>query len=128
MGIKVHEAMVERPIFVQKGYSVYDVAKMMCRGGFRRLPVVEDNILLGIVTPTDILLHLRRDFTKNKLVSGRTRVEEIMKKEPFTINADADLFSAVSIMKSCKVGGLPVVEDDELIGIITERDIVDALV
>jgi CBS domain-containing protein len=127
-GIKVHEAMVERPIFVQRNYSVYDVAKMMCRGGFRRLPVVEDNILLGIVTPTDILLHLRKDFIKNKLFSDRTRIEEVMKKNPITTNANADLFSAASIMKGDKVGGLPVVEDDELIGILTERDIVDVLI
>lgn len=126
--IKVYEAMIERPIFVHKGYSVYEVAKMMCRGGFRRLPVVEDNILLGVVTPTDILLHLRKNFAENKLVSDRTRIEEVMKKETFTVRADADLFSAISIMKSGRIGGLPVVDEDELVGILTERDIVDALV
>jgi len=128
-GIKVHEAMVERPIFVQRYYSVFDVAKIMCRGGFRRLPVVENNILLGIVTPTDILLHLRKNFgTKNTLISDKTRIEAIMKKEPYTVRPEDDLFTAISIMKTARVGGLPVVDEEELVGIITERDVVDILV
>jgi CBS domain-containing protein len=128
-GIKVHEAMVERPIFVQRHHSVFDVAKMMCRGGFRRLPIVENNILLGIVTPTDILLHLRKNFgTKNTLISDKTRVEVIMKKEPYIVRPEDDLFTAISIMKTARVGGLPVVDEEELVGIITERDVVDILI
>lgn len=128
VGIRIGQVMVERPIFVQRDYNVHDVAKMMCRGGFRRLPVVEDNILLGIVTPTDILLHLKESKMLDSLVSDKTRIEKIMNREVITADADADLFSATSIMASKHVGGLPVTDEEELIGIVTERDIVDALI
>jgi CBS domain-containing protein len=62
------------------------------------------------------------------LVSDKTRIEKIMNKEVITADADADLFSAASIMTSKHVGGLPVTDEEELIGIVTERDIVDALI
>ena len=44
------------------------------------------------------------------------------------LSAEATVSDAISIMKNKKVGGLPVIEDEELVGIITERDILDALV
>ena len=128
LGIKVYEAMVERPIIAKRGHSVYDIAKMMCRGGFRRLPIVEDDILLGIVTPTDILLYLHKNRTDYNLVFDRTRIEKVMNREPVTIREDTDLLSAINVMKKKNVGGLPVVEDDELTGIITERDILEVLI
>lgn len=127
-GIDVDEVMVERPLFARKTYNVYDVSKMMCRGGYRRLPVVEDNILLGIVTPTDILLHLRKKGTEDKLGFDRTRIESVMNKNLITVEGDEDLFYAVKLMRNQSVGGLPVTDDDELIGVVTERDIVDALI
>jgi len=127
-GVKVSEVMVERPFFVRKDYNIYDVAKMMCRGGTRRLPVVENNILLGVVTPTDILMHLRKKGKYEDFFSDKTRIENLMSREAFTTNSEADIFSVVGVMKNAGVGGLPVVDDEELIGIVTERDIVDALI
>jgi CBS domain-containing protein len=125
IGIKVYEVMIEKPIFSERGYNVYDVAKMMCRGGFRRLPIVEDNILLGIATPTDILLHIHKNGIEDKFVFDKTRIERVMNREPVVIREDADLFSAINLMRSKRVGGLPVIEDEELVGMITERDILD---
>jgi predicted transcriptional regulator len=127
-GIRVYEIMVEKPIFARKKYTVHEVAKMMCRGGFRRLPVIEDNILLGIVTPTDILFHLRKKRIEDKLVFDRTPIYEIMNKNVITTGDEEDLFSVAGVMRKANVGGLPVVEDDELVGMITERDILDVLV
>jgi len=126
-GIRVYEAMVERPFLAKRGYTVYDVAKMMCRGGFRRFPVVDDGILVGFVAPSDILLHIYRNSMEDKFVMDKTRIEKVMNRDPVTIHENADLLSAVNAMKSKRVGGLPVVEEDELIGIITERDILEVL-
>ncbi len=128
VGIKVSEIMVERPIFIRKDNNIHDVAKMMCRGGFRRLPVVEDNILLGVVTPIDILKHLYKNKSLNALVTDKTKIEKIMNKDLVTIQFNADLFSAINLMKNIHIGGLPVTDEEELIGIVTKRDIVDALV
>lgn len=127
LGMKVYEAMVEKPMIVKNKYSVYDVAKTICRGGYRRLPVVRDNILMGVVTPYDILLHVRRSGTEKNFPSDKTRIETVMNREPVIIEDDADLFSAINAMRSKRVGGLFVVEDDELVGILTERDILEVL-
>lgn len=128
VGVKVYDVMVERPFFVRKGHNIYDVAKMMCRGGSRRLPVVEDNILIGMVTPTDILMYLHKNSTYKSLFLEKTRVESIMRKEIITIDPESDIFLAANMMKNMHVGGIPVLDDEEIIGIITERDIVDAFV
>ena len=127
LGIKVYEAMIERPMIVKQKYSVYDVAKMMCRGGYRRLPVVNDDILVGIVTPSDILLHIRRHGIEKELYKDKTQISKIMNKEVVVINDDVDLFSAIKAMKSKRVGGLPVVVDDHIVGIITKRDILEVI-
>jgi CBS domain-containing protein len=128
LGLKVYDIMVLKPIFAKRNYSVFEVAKMMCRGGFRRLPVVEDNILIGIATPTDILRHIHRKGIQGKFVFDSSCIEDAMNREVFTIRHDADVISAIDVMRSKNVGGLPVVDGEELAGIITERDILDVLV
>ena len=50
--------MRKKPFFVREDYPIFDVAKIMVRGPYRRLPVVKDGILTGIVTPYDILKYL----------------------------------------------------------------------
>jgi len=127
-GVKVREVMVERPIFVRRDYTVYDVARMMCKGGTRRLPVVENNILLGVVTPVDVLSYLKQKGTYSGFFSDKTRIEDIMKRKTVTIDGGSDVSHAVSLMTGMNVGGLPVIDDEELAGIITQRDIVDAFV
>jgi acetoin utilization protein AcuB len=65
------------------------------------------------------LVELRRE---------KTRTGDIMNKNVLTIAPDVDIYEAVKIMKTNRVGGLPVVEDENLIGIITERDIVNSFI
>jgi len=126
--VSAGEIMTEKPIIAKKDYSVWDVAKMMCRGGFRRLPVTDNGILVGIVTPFDVLSFLVRGerVSKHKLQS--TKIERIMNRFVTTIEPEVPVDTVISVMKNKKVGGLPVVEDEELVGIITERDILNALV
>lgn len=128
LGIRVYEAMVEKPIFAKKDHSAYDVAKMMVRGGFRRLPIVQEGIVVGIVTPADVLLHIDKNNLEDRFVFDKTEVAEMMNKKPVAIGDEADIFSAVRVMKENKVGGLPVIQDDEIVGMITKRDVLDVLI
>ncbi len=125
--VKVSDAMVRRPLTAQESHSVADVAGMLTMGGFRRLPVVKNDILTGLVTPRDVLSFLHEHKLLNKLRNQKQPVSRIMKKNPITVEPDADLYEAVKVMVSRKIGGLPVVEEHELVGIITERDIVDVV-
>jgi predicted transcriptional regulator len=125
--MSVEELMTSKPIIANKEYSVWDAAKMMCRGGFRRLPVTEQGILMGIVTPYDILSYLARGERVSKFKLQNARVKNVMNKFVTTIELESSIDEAVELMRNKKVGGLPVIEDEELVGIITERDILNAL-
>ncbi len=126
-GIKISDVMVRRPMVSQEHNSVADVSRMLAVGGFRRLPVVKNGILTGVVTPRDVLAFLKDNRLLNKLQSQKDDVTSIMKRDVITVEPDMDLHEAVKVMISKKIGGLPVVDDHELMGIITERDIVDVV-
>lgn len=125
-GISIEEMMVYKPIFAKENYNIRDVANMMVKGGFRRLPIVRDGILVGIVTPYDVLKYLKnkrfRGFKKDE-----TKIKEIMSKNPLFVEPEQDVFDVVKIMKENRIGGVPVTEEHELVGIITERDILEAI-
>ncbi len=126
-GLKVSDVMVRKPMVAQDYNSVADVARMMSVGGFRRLPVVKNRILIGIVTPRDILAFLRKNRLLTRLQNQKQEITRIMKSNPVTVEPGMDLSEAVKLMVSRKIGGLPVVEDHELVGIVTERDVVDVV-
>jgi acetoin utilization protein AcuB len=99
----------------------------------RRLPVVKNRRLVGIVTFTDLMR--AQPSPANSLAVWeipalllKTYVSEIMTKELVTISATATIEEAAVLMRQHKIGALPVVEQGALLGIITESDIFDAFV
>jgi len=128
LGIDVGEIMVRTPIVARESYTINEVAKMMCRGGFKTLPVTEENVYLGMVTPIDILSYLYKNKMLYRLRKANRKVLRAMDKDAASVKPGADLYEAVLLMKQNKTSSLPVVEDHDLMGIITARDIVDALV
>lgn len=99
---------------------------------FRRFPVLSEGRLVGIVTDRDL-----RNATASSIVLTEkkyhdflldtVRVESIMTPDPRTVESDADVREAAEAILEMKVGGLPVVSGDELVGIITETDLIRAL-
>ncbi|MEW5986356.1 MAG: CBS domain-containing protein [Chloroflexota bacterium] len=103
--------------------------RLMSEKRIRRLPVLEDGRLVGIVTYGDIRGAEPSEATSlsiwelNYLVS-RLRVEEIMTREPLTTRPEATVGEAAQVMLKNKISGLPVLTSDgKLVGIITESDI-----
>ncbi|MBI4525672.1 MAG: CBS domain-containing protein [Deltaproteobacteria bacterium] len=90
----------------------------MWLGGFRRIPVVEDGQLVGIVTDRDIKEHWGR--------LERTKISEVMTDNPLTVSPESTLEKAAQIMLEKKISGLPVLEQGRLVGIITTSDVVQA--
>jgi CBS domain-containing protein len=97
--------------------SVKDAARALIAGGLSHLPVVEKNKLVGIVTPTDLLIVVEKD-------NPQIAVEEIVRSPCIPIYQAAPLSVALATFRAAKVNALPVLDDNaKLVGIITDRDI-----
>ena len=138
----VADHMTENLITTTPGTPIEGASKIMLRNQFRRLPIVgeerktphpEKEKLVGIVTSTDILEFLgsNRVFDTIKTNSAEealnTPVSEIMEKKVVTINSTSTLGQLYEIMAKNSIGGVPVVDYDELLGIITESDLLKAI-
>jgi len=86
----------------------------------RRLPVVEDGKLLGIVTKSDLL-------GTGKKHAAVTTIANVMTRKPFSVQQEETLETAASLMLKEKISGLPVLDGDRLVGVITESDLFRAL-
>ncbi|MBW9222377.1 CBS domain-containing protein [Methanothermococcus sp. SCGC AD-155-C09] len=127
----VDKYMTQDPIVATPGERLKDVARTMLRNGFRRLPVLSEGKLVGMVTSTDFIRILGSDWAFNHMTTGNVReitnvrVSDIMEKDILMVNPDDSLRSTAEVMINNDIGALPVVgEDNKLKGIITEKDIV----
>ncbi len=124
----VREHMTPNPITIDMTTSVATAHRIMRENGVRHLPVLNANVLVGIITLTDILEAASQDtnrlnvFETNYLVAALP-VEEIMTPDPVTIAPDDTVLEAADLMFQHDIASLPVIEDDTVIGIITETDI-----
>jgi acetoin utilization protein AcuB len=110
--------MTKDPITVTPEDLLIQARLKMEKGNFRRLPVVSDGELLGIITDRDIRQHVG--------LLDRTDVKAAMSKKPVTVTPATTLEASVQILLREKIGGLPVVEKSRLVGMITTSDILQA--
>lgn len=131
--LTVRDWMTPNPITVTPSTTVPEANTLMKQGRIRRLPVVENGKLVGIVTLGDIREASPSDATSlsiyelNYLVAQLT-VEKIMTKDPVTIDPNASVKKAAKLLLEHKIGSLPVMDGGMLVGIITESDIFRVLV
>ena len=127
-GVKVAELMSRKVVTALPTTTIFEAEKTMTKRGFRRLPIVSENKVVGILTVMDILRFFGSGQVFKHLRSGtiiqvlNTHILEIATKEVTTIKPGADIGQAARTMQEKSIGALPVVEDEKLVGIITERD------
>lgn len=132
-GKKVEDIMSRRVTTAPPNTSIETAAKTMLSSGFRRLPVVANKFVCGIITATDIMRYLGNGEAFKKLVTGNVSeafsapISSIMKSDIITVEPDKDLSDTARIMTQNKIGSLPVIKGQELVGIITERDFLMSL-
>jgi len=99
-----------------------DAVKIMAKQGFRRLPIVHEMFLVGIVTATDVL----RAIQGGDMKVLEMPLEAFMTVEPIAVYRSADLTQAIDLMFQHDLGSLPIVSEgtETLAGIVTERDLV----
>ncbi len=133
-GKLVEEYMTRKVITTTPGTTLGDATKIMVRNSFRRLPVVSQGFLEGLLTTRMIIEFIGRNHIFEKIVRNRfdevlkTRVSEIMSKKVPTVKEGTDLGEVARIIEDTGVGTVCVVEDSRLLGIITERDLLRAMV
>ena len=132
-GIKVEEFMSPTVITANGQMSIEKTTKMMVQqGGFRKLPVVQDSILIGMVTASDIMRYLGSGEAFGKVVTGdigevmSQPIKTLVRRDIVSTEKDADLGLAAETMMDKGVGALPVMENGSLLGIITKRDFIRA--
>jgi CBS domain-containing protein len=132
-GNQVRDWMTPNPVIVSPGTSLRKAHWLMIDNKVRRLPVMDGEHLVGIVTMED----LRRaepstgiglDLVKITDMLSRMTVRQLMTKDPKTITPDTPLIEAARMMLEQEISALPVMEAGQLVGIITESDIFRAYV
>ena len=130
--MKVSDRMTRDVITVRADESIRAAVDLVEQKRLRRFPVMRDGELIGIVTDRD----LRNATASSVVLTERkyhdflldtVKVESVMSADPATIGPSADLKEAARRILDLKVGGLPVVEDGKLLGIITETDLINTL-
>jgi len=119
--MKVRNWMITDLITVSPKDTVESAIQIMQQHSIRHLPVVEDNRLVGLVTESS----LRPYLSPEKL---RLPLREVMIINPITIDPEASIDEAARLIYKYKIGGLPVVSQSKLVGIITITDILEAFI
>jgi CBS domain-containing protein len=129
----IRDLMAQNPATLDRNETLDIPDTIMNLGRIRHMPVVEDGRVVGILSQRDLFrsaLIVALGFgrkTTSALIKT-IRVKEVMTKPAITITADAAVSDAARLMIEKKIGCLPVVENERLIGLITETDILRSVV
>lgn len=115
--MKIHSLMIPDPITVTAHASIREAIELMKINSIRHLPVVsKGNILQGFLTLAD----LKQGLIPSML--GDLSLKDLMIKDPIKVSPDDDIEVAALLIYNHKIGGMPVVKDGRLVGIITATD------
>ncbi len=124
----VGERMTSPVLFVSPDMPVQDALAQMRKERVSRYPVMKKGKMVGIVSEDDLLNASPSDVTSlsvfeiNYLLSKIT-VERVMTHEVVTVNEDTPLEEAARLMADHRIGGIPVMRGEEVVGMITQTDI-----
>jgi len=133
--VKVKDKMTPNPIVIALDTTVAEAMQLMRDHSIRRLPVMNRGKLVGIVTERDLSEVSPSPATSLSVFEinyllAKTKIKDILPKNSQVITVSPDTFieEAARLMRAHKVGGIPVMENGKLVGIITETNIFDALI
>jgi acetoin utilization protein AcuB len=122
MGTRVEEVMTPDPLTLPPSSLVRDAYALMKERGFRHVPIVEGDVLKGIISMTDIGKLGARIPEVLQMVIG-----DVMTSNLMTVGPDESVDVAAAKMASKKINCLPIVVNEKLVGIVTTYDLLDAL-
>jgi len=111
--------MTKNPVTATSHEKLASIAAKMRAGGFRCVPILSDGAPVGIVTDRDIRQHAG--------LLDQTEACQAMSEALITVTPSTDIRAAARLLRERKIGGLPVLEDGKLAGVITTADVLEAL-
>ncbi len=130
--MKVADRMTRDVVTLEEGQSLRDAIGLQQRHKIRHIPVVSGGRVVGMVTDRDLkratpsLLSGIDQEEFDELLDS-TRVDQVMTRKPMTVTSETPLKEVAEIMIAHKFGALPVVEGNQLLGIISDIDLLGAL-
>jgi len=118
-GYTVSDSMTKKPVIVTSDTLLIDCAKLMAKKHVGGLLVSDEGELQGVLTEQDIV---RNGVAKDKDFKS-VKVKDIMKKDIITIKPDLDIYDALVVMRDNNIRHLPVVNNGDMIGLITIKDV-----
>src|SRR5512137_230888 len=132
-GLAVEAFMSPNVVTAPAQTTIEKMTRMIIQKGFRRMPVVQDGVLMGMVTASDIMKYMGSGEAFEKVVTGdigevmNQPIKILIKRGLLATERKADLGQAARKMMDNDIGSLPVMDKGSLVGILTERDYVRAL-
>lgn len=131
--VLVKDLMTADPTAITPDTTLRNIIGTMKQNSFRQLPVTVGNRLVGIVTDRDVRLSVNSPMVVHAHEDDMELLDEvvaenIMTLNPITVTADTPASRAAEMLAVYKFGALPVVEGEELVGIITVTDFLRAFV
>ncbi len=124
----VKDWMTRDPVTVTDETSMMKAIHLMKQNRFRRLPVMHQNHLVGIITDRDL-----KEASPSKATTldvhelyyllAELQVKDIMTRNPLTVSSEETVEHAAQLMLENTISGLPVVDDGQLVGILTQSDV-----
>lgn len=128
---QVKDWMVPNPITIGPKATVAEAEALLEGHRIRHLPVLDGDRLVGMITDRDVRLasmpRPRKEADHPDALLNLVRVEQVMTPDPVTASPDMPIAVAARLMLEHRYGGLPVVEGGRLLGIITQGDLLKAL-
>lgn len=129
----VRQRMTANPFTAAPGNSIPDAETTMDKHNIRHLPVVDEGVVVGVISKNDIAAALPSKATtlsasEATYLISKLKVARVMSRPALTISSDALLEEAAVLMRDRKIEMLPVVDDGRLVGVITESDILDSFI
>ena len=116
--ISIEELMTRNPICMREDESLEQAGRLMKERRIRHIPIVdEDQALLGLVTQRDLLAAAVAE--QSNYTTG-----DVMRRQVYTVQEEDNLRAAAVLMQQHKIGSLMVVNDQKLVGVITDTDYV----
>ncbi|MGD8244650.1 MAG: CBS domain-containing protein [Anaerolineae bacterium] len=125
----VKDHMSKPPITIQDNVGVEDALRLMHSENVRRLPVLDRRgQMVGIVSELDLLKVSPSPATSLSVYEipyllAKIKMKDVMTKDVITVAEDTPLEEAARVMADSKIGGLPVLRGEDVVGIITETDL-----